>query len=254
MSTKPPLDALVRFEPSGRVAKRFVLVAVLGVTAAAALGVGYQRLLEVSPFVVLHVLAPFVLGGVLGLLAILCSRLGHVRNGRVVVAFSVASATVALGAAWWLYVPDPETPASFRSLWPVAWFLEICFAVGLAVWLPWAWWRRAVYCEEEERFLPRELLGKAWGCELLTLRRAAGADGVEALLGLGLRPMPANDIEGEFRFWLRRGRSGQWLTVWWHGQLESPRGRKLRRDVLVLRRVAVEDDFVERLTRSLSVA
>lgn len=85
------------------------------------------------------------------------------------------------------------------------------------------------------------------------MRRAAGEGGIEALLDLGLRPVPGNEREGEYRFWLREGASGRWLTIWWHGQLENLRGKSQRRDVLVLRRVAIEPETLTKLQSVLAV-
>ena len=246
-------DALERYEPSGRVAARFVPLAIACLAAAAGIGIAYQRLLDVSPYVVLHVVVPLALGAVLGVLTIGCVCVGHVRNKRVVGLLAVAVAGSGIAGAWWIHGADTVVESdSLRKLRPVIWFFEALFIALLAIWIPRTWWRRAVFCEERGRFVRRELFGKAWGCELLRLRRVAGESGLDAITDLGLRPVPGNADEAEFRFWLRRAASATWMTIWWHGKLESPRGRRVRRDVLVLRRVLVDEDFLDKLRPQLA--
>ena len=244
-------DALERYQPSGKVSPRFYLLAVPGLALAALLGLGYQRLIEASPYVVLHVFLPPLLGLLLGSVAMLGIWLGAVRRAIVLDAFAGLLALAALIAAWFVRRENPDIVASYRALQPFAWAYEAISLTLMAFLIPRAWWRRAVYCEEAQRFVPREFLGRSWGVELLTLRRAAGEDGLSAILAQPFSAQPANSIEGEYRFWLRRSSEGLWLTLWWHGKLENPRGNRVRRDVLVLRRIRVTEDFLAQLEGKL---
>lgn len=237
-------DALTRYLPSGKVAVlRFVPALVVGCGIAVLAGLGYQWLVTANAFVMLNPLLPLVLGGVCAVSSVGVARFGHVRRATVVHAVSSIIACAALGAAWAVHAPEVE-----RAVLPSG----RCFAVfegvavvGLSLAAARSWWRRAVFDEVEKRWLARRRIGKAYGSELLSVRRNAGENGVEALFTPHVRPSPSSEHEGEFRFWLQAGSGGRWLTLTWHGQLEGLRGKRVRRDVLVLRRVEVDEAFVD---------
>ena len=135
-----------------------------------------------------------------------------------------------------------------RTALVFAWLGEAVFVLPIAYYVASStWWRRAVFSEEDSRFVRRKLLGVAYGPTPVGLRQAVGEGGIDALHEAGLLPLPANEESGEFRFYVHdaKGDRMTYLTVLWRGGLENLRGRKVQREVLVLRRLVVDDRFVE---------
>lgn len=239
-------DALERYAPSGRVAVHALVALPLAHTIAAGFGFGYQKLLDASPYVVLHIFFPVVLAAVLAFVTIQSLRVGHVRKSSLAYAVGASMACVALLAAHFVYewsAPDGRQ----ASLRVTACVLEALTTIGICAFVVRDWFRRAVYSELDRHYVPRRLLGKAWGRDVLSVRRSAGERGVTALLDCGLRAKPSESDQGEFRFWLREDTERAWLTLWWHGQMKGLRDKKVRRDVLVLRRVVTDRSVVEQL-------
>ena len=110
-----------------------------------------------------------------------------------------------------------------------------------------AWWNRAVYCETSGRFIPRQRIAVRFGPSAATLRQAATDRGLEGLAEIPLRTKPENETEGEFRLYLHDADSSDqlYLTIQWFGKLQGPTGRKVVRDVMVLRRIEVSRAFLD---------
>ena len=235
-----------------------------------ALAWGYQRVLAINPYVVLNIALPIVLGVLLGLTSIAALRIGHVRNRRVAWTVAIAVALVGYACAWfrsfgWPEVAVSEFAAAFArtlenggpipegstrmpaSLLLLGWIYEIVVVLSVAIAIPIAWWRRAVFCEGEQRFVRRRKVRVAYGPGPLAVREAAQRNGIDGVLDLNLHTVPENETEGELRFFLHETCLEKYLTVFWHGKLDGYRGNKVVRDVLVLRRVRVQEPFLDRL-------
>lgn len=269
---------LVRYQHSGRIGASLLVAGPLCGALAASSGAGYQWLVERNRLVVFNPLLPLLLGLVLGLLSAGALAFGKVRHKPTAWLLVVATAGVGYGMAW-LYVlgvwreefagfgpavrgllaGGGEMPARgdgriVPGLRLLCWLYEATLVLAVAIAWPLSWFRRAVFCEDRARFVRREKLGVGYGPSPLAVRQAAQDHGLEGLLDLGIRPVPANATEGELRFFLHRAAGANYMTVFWHGQLDSPRGRPMRRDVLVLRRVRAADTFLDRLRQKTSAA
>lgn len=261
-----------RFEYSGRVSPRAGLFGLFGLALAALLGLFYQQLLDVSPLILLSPFLTLLLGFLLGALSLGTLRVAHVRNltlARLLVWLLPLAALLmahleslgfgregfaGLGAALEerLRLGDPLPDGSFGlagSALVMFWIAELICVLTIAVPLPLIWWHRAVFDEEAPGFLARKRVAVRYGPSALSLRRAVDEGGMDALLSLGLRKLPENSEEGEFRFYLHEPSVEEhvWLTVQWFGKLEGPRGRKIQRDVMVLRRIRVDRDWLKAL-------
>ena len=264
-STAPGADGVERYEPSGRVAAHAWLALPLGAGLAALLGWVYQRALDGNPLRLLNIFMPVVFGIAIASIAIAVVYAGKIRNATWVRLTAIGVTIVAFVAAWAesLDVTSDDFPGVFEVLGArlraqaaivFAWGFEAAIAIPIAILVPiTSWWRRAVFSESDGRFVRRKLLGVGYGPTPLGLRQAVGERGIEAVHEAGLVPLPENEQTGEFRFYLHdaRGDGVTFLTVLWRGGLENLRGRKVQREVLVLRRLLVDASFVERTQRYL---
>lgn len=261
-----------RFEYSGRISPRAGLVGLFGLAFAALFGLLYQQLLDVSPLILLSPFLTLLLGFLLGGLSLGTLRAAHVRNlalARVLVWLLPLAALLmahleslgfgregfaGIGAALEerLRQGDPLPDGSFGlagSALVMFWIAEVICVLAIAVPLPLIWWHRAVFDETTPGFLVRKRVAVRYGPSARSLRRAVDEGGMEALLSLGMRKLPENSEEGEFRFYLHEPAedADAWLTVQWFGKLEGPRGRKIQRDVMVLRRIRVDREYLQAL-------
>ncbi|MCB9891629.1 MAG: hypothetical protein H6832_12760 [Planctomycetes bacterium] len=237
-------DALERYAPSGGIGRHFWPFSVTAIAIAIVAGHGYQHLLDINPYVAFNVLLPFALGLVCGGVSIFVLRVGHVRNRGAAFVLASALPLVALIAAWFATAPHGRVHGSL----PAA---RLVLGVGEAIVVSFVgfsfargWWRRAVYDESSHRWARKSLLGRAYGPELISLRRTVGEQGIESLVTAGFRAHVESANDGEYRLWLHRGTEGNWLTLTWHGVLDGLRNKKVRRDVLVLRRVVVPESVL----------
>ncbi len=256
---------LERYRPSGRVAPRFWGLLPACAVLAAALGLVYQRFLDANPLILLDPFAALSAGLLLGGISIALLRMGHVRNARAALAGAGLLTAAFFGAAWTAAVAggegglldrflahfengdpipgDPERrlpPAFLAMLWGMEFFVVLVGGAGL----PLSWWRRAVYSERAGAFVPRRRIAVRFGPSPRAFHDAVEAAGWRALQALGLRERPNGPDEGEFRFWLHElpGEERAVLTVQWIGVLDGPGRRRIRREVLVVRRAFVEPD------------
>jgi len=264
-----PEAALARYRESGKVGATLAIAVPVYLGLAAGLGVLYQDALTANPLILLNFLAPIVFGAAAGGLALGALFVGKVRNrtvARLVVAAVLLVALLAAHARG-LGAFDRDFPgvaaAIRRKLEPgnaaaptagmapagllVFWIGEFLLFAIVGWWWPMAWWRRSVFCEASGRFVPRERIAVRYGPSAASLRNAAIDGGLAGLTAIALRKQPENDAEGEFRFYVHDAvESGKlYLTVQWFGQLRGPTGRKVVRDVIVLRRIEVTRELLD---------
>ena len=260
---------LERYEYSGQVSGRlFFVLAFFGIFAAG-LGVLYQILIDHNPFVVLDIFLPLVLAFILGPCAIAALRLGEVRNRKAAWLVLVLLPTCALltahlqglgygregfpgiAAAMTERLAEgknmPSGEGKFSpSVLVIFWFIEACMLFPVAIGLPLSWWNKAVFDEQARCFVTRRKIAFRYGPSPQSLHKAANEHGLPGLEGLGLREHVENELEGEFRFYLHELEGERrYLTVQWMGKLEGPRGKPVMREVVVLRRIAVNRTFLE---------
>ncbi len=263
-------ETLVRYQPSGNVGVRFWIVLPLAWIVASAIGFVYQYGAEFNPFLIVTPLLTLAFGLVLAGVGIATIWLGQVRHRAAALLASWTLALVGFGAAWLaklgVFGADLSfAPTAWRGpfsvgtvgsgttrldplLLLVCWFGEALVFVLPAALTSFSWWRRAVYCEEAQRFVRARKVASTYGPSPIALREAVREHGLEGLCDFPFHSIPEGDRDGEFRFYVHRTEpnSGgkQWLTVLWHGKLETPRGRSAPRVVLVLRRVRVDGNKV----------
>ncbi|PIE24736.1 MAG: hypothetical protein CSA62_02575 [Planctomycetota bacterium] len=257
------------FAYSGRIDSRsfFVLPFFFGLGLLAALL--YQVLLDIHDWVLLNVFLPPVLGAVLGVIGVALLRTGQLRNARLAFALLLGLVLVSLGWAHLLALGvldggsaavaagfeekltkgDP-IPGTDRFVPPglllVAWAFEALVVLWLGTGLAWAWWRRAVFSEGERRFLQAEPLIRRYTDHPKSIQTAFENGGLSALQEIELLTQPASAKQGELRLRLYRSPEGLWLNAEWRGLLPGPRGRKTLRNVLLLRRIRVSEEFLAR--------
>lgn len=261
-----------RFAYSGRVSARFVMAALSGAALAALLGLLYQQLLDANPLILLSPLLTVVLGILLGGLSLAMLRQGHVRHRATARALVWSLPVLALFFAHLEslgfgregfpglmdalrqrlargdVLPGGDHGLSGASL-VLFWFTELVCVVSIAVAIPMTWWNRTVFDEQARCFLVRKRVAVRYGASAFAVNSAVRERGMGALLEMGLRSHAENSEEGELRFYLHEPAQGDiaWLTVQWFGKLEGPRGRMMQRDVMVLRRVQVDRDYLKDL-------
>jgi hypothetical protein len=263
-----------RFEYSGRFEARALVVLPFFLSVAAGAGLLYQWLLDGHSWVMLNLFVPPLLGAACGVIGLAALRAGHVRNQRVAIVAALLVTLCGLavahisglldGAFAQLFTKDPAGPAwglesklsqgdripgTDRFVPPglllVGWFFEAVVVLWLGMALPLIWWTRAVYSEEQGGFVPSELLEPRY-CNYPERMRAAFAEGgLERLRSFEVHPVPLDEDMGELRCRVFRAPEGMWMNVEWRGKLAGPRGRKQLRNVLVLRRLRVDEGFLE---------
>ncbi|MAE76200.1 MAG: hypothetical protein CMJ85_04945 [Planctomycetes bacterium] len=234
---------LERYQPSGRVGAGLVVVLPLAAIAAAGVGIGYDIAISTSPLVLLNPLLTMACGVVVGVVALTCLRVGKVRSAAAARRASLVVTLVCiLAVALWA----EAQPASVRLRVTLMFLLETVIILAISLAVPMSWWNKAVFCEDTQRFVPRRRLAKGYGPTPYALRAEAEEQGLDGVLAR-LRGYAENAKEGEFRFWLHETSTASYITVFWHGPLSGLRGREIDRDVLVLRRLRVDEPWIERL-------
>ncbi|MFQ5507032.1 MAG: hypothetical protein ACE5F1_19855, partial [Planctomycetota bacterium] len=257
---------LDRYSHSGRVGWSLYAVLPFYLALSMLIGVLYQAVLMWNPWILLDIFVPLIWGALLGVVSVATLGTGRVRNGKaawmVVLAVLLASFLAAhlyglgLGRQGFPGVMEAvrfrlregvAKPSGEGRLPPGAtlifWLTELALVSIVALALPLSWWHKAVFCEKEGRFLARRRMAIRFGPSPRALRQAALNDGLEELGALALRRHPERDDEGELRFYLHESEAQCYLTVQWLGKLEGPTGRKVVREVMVLRRVLVPRGF-----------
>ena len=261
-------STLNAYEFSGRVSSRLVWVGFIYVLVAAALGLAYQRLLDLNPLILLSPLLTILFGLLLGGVGIACLRLGRVRNRLVALSllwwlsltFYIVALVLAMGALERGYPGFGQAlrvkfsqgdliPGSKDFVSPgvlgIAYGAEIFLLLLGGFGLPWTWWKSAVFDEQRGEFVPKERLGSRFGPGPETLARMVGEQGLKAILDPALRPFAENEAEGEFRFYVHRAEGVSYATILWRGAVRGPSGKKIVREWVLFRRIQIDREILE---------
>ncbi len=254
------------YRHSGRIDPISFAVLPFYLVLAGIFGFLYQLLLDANVFLMLNAFVPLLLGPLLGITALATLRQGRVRNhalARVVVwSIVLFGWLIAHGTALGLFsghagdlwqqlaqklregdpIPGQKSfvPPSMLVL---SWLFELGLLLLSSIPIAYAWWNKAVFSEEEGRFLERERIAVRYGPTPKSIYEAVEAGGLDALLRFQWRKLPENAEEAELRFYRQAGSSERYLSLHWVGKREGPRGRKILRDLVVLSRIPMDAAF-----------